>query len=190
MSIICIVGGKYNGKDMVSNHLTDKYNFKRYGFADPMKEGVKHMFDFTDEQVYGSLKEVIDERWNITPREVMQVFGTELCQFDLPKYLPALAPIGEAIWCHRFEIWYAKQPANTNIVFNDCRFQHEASLTKRLGGHVWKIIRPGYDVPTDSHKSENSLNNIQYDHLIINNKSLDELYTNIDYLYDNFVINK
>ena len=177
--IIGITGRKRNGKDEIANHLVNNHGFERYGFADPMKEGVKTMFDFNDEQLYGSLKEVVDERWGVTPRDVMQVFGTELCQYDLPKYLPALAKIGRGIWVHRFGIWY-KNNSEKNIILSDCRFLHESVPVRAMGGEIWKVERPGYTSSIDSHASENELDLIVYDHLVKNDSTLNDLYSKVD----------
>ena len=40
--------------------LCKKYGFIKYGFADPIKEIAKIMFDFSEDE---TLKEVVDERW-------------------------------------------------------------------------------------------------------------------------------
>ena len=38
------------------------------------------MFGFTEDQVFGDAKDVIDPVWGVTPRLVLQVLGTELMQ--------------------------------------------------------------------------------------------------------------
>lgn len=179
--IIGLMAKKRSGKDTIADYLIKEYGFERYGFADPIKVGVGEMFDFNHEQLYGDLKEVVDDRWGVSPREVLQAFGTELSQFDLPRHLPALAPIGRAIWVHRFKIWYESRPEK-NIVLSDCRFLHEVDAIRKMGGQIWKIIRPGYDTSADMHASEKELEMASFDHLILNDGTLNDLYVEVSKL--------
>jgi hypothetical protein len=42
------------------------------------------------------------------------------------------------------------------IVIDDVRFQNEAEMIKKMGGEMWKIIRPSA-VNSESHQSEGGL---------------------------------
>jgi hypothetical protein len=89
--IICLIGQKRVGKDTVASMIKSLYpNFKTIALADPIKDIARIMFNFTEEQLYGNEKEVLDPRWNITPRQVFEQFGTDIMQFDIYKYLPGL----------------------------------------------------------------------------------------------------
>ena len=85
MPIIGLSGYKGSGKDTVADFLCEKYGFIKYGFADPIKEIAKIMFDFSEDE---TLKEVVDERWGISPREFYQKFGTEYGQFITGQMIP------------------------------------------------------------------------------------------------------
>ena len=89
IKIISICGIKRSGKDTIAEYLIKKNNFKRYSFADPIKQGLIKMFGFTEKQMWGDTedKEAIDPRWGISPRKMMQIVGTELFQFDIHKHL-------------------------------------------------------------------------------------------------------
>ena len=76
--LIGLTGYKGVGKDTVADYLCAKYGFIRLSFAKPLKDALAIIFGFTDEQLNGSLKEVKDPYWQITPREAAQFVGTEL----------------------------------------------------------------------------------------------------------------
>ena len=76
--IIAFCGLKTSGKTAASEYLVREYGFKRLSFAGPLKESCRLIFQLSDEQVYGSEKEVHDPRWDMTPRKILQLFGTEV----------------------------------------------------------------------------------------------------------------
>jgi len=88
--IIGLLGKNRVGKDTFAEYLIQNYGFVRYAFADPIKEIARILFNFTQEQLYGNQKEEIDNRWDISPRQFFQKFGTEIMQFDIYKHLPKL----------------------------------------------------------------------------------------------------
>ena len=67
--IIALSGKKRSGKDTVADYLVERFGFVKYGFADPIKEIGKIMFDFSEEQLNTDKKEEIDKRWGISPRQ-------------------------------------------------------------------------------------------------------------------------
>lgn len=205
MKLIGVVGRKRNGKDTIADYLISKYNFNKYSFADPLKRGCMAMFGFTEAQVFGELKDEIDPLWGCKPRDVLQVMGTELCQYHIQEYIPAFKDIGRLVWVRRFEQWYKNELSQADefnnslsgkqiitddkskqidvkVVLSDVRFIHEAETIKKLGGEIWKVVRPGTDVG-DFHASEKELDEIEFTHLIENNSTLEDLYRKVDELY-------
>jgi hypothetical protein len=180
--LLGLMGLKRSGKDTISDYLCKHYDFYKYSYADPIKRGCKELFGFSDYQVFGEGKDEIDPVWGCTPRDILKILGTEVGQFDLPKYIPAFEKIGRLIWVKRFEQWYyADNNSSKNIVLADLRFKHEAESIVSLGGEVWRVDRPGMNVG-DFHASEKELFEIEYKHLIINDGNLDDLYTKINNL--------
>jgi hypothetical protein len=92
--IIAICGAKRSGKDVLADYLVKKYNYERLAFADPLKLTVKNLFNFDDDQLGigedkgTDKKDIIDERWGITPRAALQFFGTEIMQEKIQELLP------------------------------------------------------------------------------------------------------
>src|SRR5690348_1154128 len=75
--VVTIAGKKFSGKDSIANRLVDKWGFWKLSLADPLKEAAKHIFLLSDRQLNEDLKEVVDLRWNLTPREIMQKLAHE-----------------------------------------------------------------------------------------------------------------
>lgn len=178
--LIGITGLKGHGKDTIADRLVSNYQFNKVPFANPLKEALKEIFMFSDEQLYGNEKEVPDPRWfGITPRKVMQFAGTELLRDQLAKLIPEL---GQDVWIHRFKLFYENEKEkneNLRIAISDARFKNKGIVIKKLGGIIIKVMRPGI-ITNDTHKSETEQNEIEPDIIIINDGSLDELYAKVD----------
>jgi hypothetical protein len=182
--LIGLTGKRLSGKDTCGDYICENFNYKRYAFADPLKKAVQNMFDFSDEQLYSEKKEEKDIYWDIEPRRVLQIFGTDIVRNLFPKYL--LPKLGNNFWIKRFEIWYEKNKNPTGIIVTDLRFQNEIDIIKKLGGIVIKIKREGgrNKSEIDKHESENieMLENIDYK--INNDSTKEELYKKINYYID------
>ena len=91
--IIGICGLIGSGKDTIADYLVTNYNFKKLSFADKLKDSVATMFDWDRELLDGKTdesrawREKEDAYWtkelgySVTPRLVLQKFGTE-CMRD------------------------------------------------------------------------------------------------------------
>ena len=183
--IIGISGKKQSGKDTISDYLINKYNFIKYGFADPIKEIAKIIFNFSEEQLFGSQKDIIDPIWNIKPRDFFQKFGTDYGQFVFPDHFPEIFKDENkrTLWVKVFKSWYLKkikENPGIKIVINDVRFNHEFDIIQELGGYIIKVIRP--NTLNDSHISENELDNRDsedFNNIIFNNGTKEELFDKI-----------
>ena len=127
--IIGITGYKYNGKDTCANYLVDNYKFNKISFADPLKQCLKSLFSFTDEQLYGKEKEIVDNYWGVSPRTVMQFVGTELFRDQMKQII---FNIDSMFWCKVME----RKLSNIceNVVIADVRFVNEALMIKKMNG--------------------------------------------------------
>lgn len=185
--LIGILGKKRSGKDSSGNYMIAKYNYTRYAFADPIKDIIKIMFDFNTKQLNED-KEIIDERWNISPREILQKFGTDICRNDLKEYIPNIKLDNETLWIKLFRFFYEKNK-DKDIVVTDVRFLDEINIIKSLGGKIIKINRN--NVLYDSHSSECNIDNYSkdlIDYHIDNNYTYDDLYSQIDTLLNLIIL--
>lgn len=167
--LIGLIGKKSSGKDTFSDFLVCHYGFQKRAFADPLKKCCQLLFGLTDQQIHDPMmKETMDERWEMTPRKIMQVVGTDLFRhhFDVN------------FWLKLFENWYNDHKEN-DIVCSDVRFENEAKLIKKLGGVLIRIHRPY--VGNDSHESE-TIDISFHDFEIMNDSTLDDYQKNIDEL--------
>ncbi len=174
--LIGFLGRKRHGKSVSGTHLVRKHGYHEMAFADPLKRGLKEWFGFSDEQLYGSDKEVIDEYWKITPREAMQKFGTEIGRHYIRKIIPH---VGENFWIKNMELRYLRSKCKS-IVVTDVRYQNEVDFIHKYNGIVIKIIRKMDDI-VDEHLSEKAMCKIQnYDYVLDNDGTLMDLYGKLD----------
>lgn len=177
--IIGITGRKYNGKDTVADYLCKEYGYIKLSFAGPIKQICKILFGFNDEQLYGSLKEDIDTRWEQSPRKLMQYIGTELFRQRMANILPG---IGENFWikCLMEQVnTMIKENPNARIVIADVRFHNEVDAVKNCGytNAVIRVTRPSVNTNnTDCHESELLIEHLKVDEDIMNDTDLNTLY--------------
>lgn len=165
---------KQRGKDTAANRLVDKHKFIRVSWADNLKEAARVIFHFTNDQLYGHLKEVVDPRWGFTPRWALQKLGTEACRDNIDVNIWV-----KSAWL-TIEGLRKKNP-EVNIVIPDVRFPNEAQFLIDRGAALWKIDR---DIPEDessTHESETALDNFtKWTSVLNNNGSLQNLYSLVD----------
>lgn len=113
-------------------------------FASPLKKAVKDLFLFSDSQVYGTLeqKEEIDERWGISPRQALQIIGTD-CLRNMIDSRFHVKRMSEYLQTCKSKI----------VLIDDIRFADEAELVNQYG-KCFQIQRPGYPKDDIRHASE------------------------------------
>ena len=111
--------------------------------------------------------------------------GTEIFRHDINKIIPG---IKNNFWVNSLKIKclnYKKSNPNIKLVIADLRFQNEVDMIHELGGKVIKVNRPNMNI-VDEHESETKIDEIlDFDHLIINDGTIEELYEKIGTLYKN-----
>lgn len=183
--IIGFLAKKRHGKDTACNYIVKKYGYKKMSFAYPLKNAVKHLFGFTDNQVNGNQKEIEDIYWGIKPRKALQFIGTDVVRNQFPQKLLS-SDIANDFWIKRFDLWY-KNNCENNIVISDVRFQNEVDYIHSLGGFIIKIERTVDIVNDDIHESELEIDKIKdYDRYILNNSSFKKLYSELDKTIQSF----
>lgn len=179
--IVGVTGRKYNGKDTIGDYLVKNYGYTKLSFASPLKEMCKMLFGFTDEQLYGDLKETIDVRWNQSPRVIMQYFGTDLIRDKIGVVLP---DTNNDFWVkclmNKVDALMNENP-NSRFVICDVRFHNEIEAIKRCKytNVVIKVDRPDI-ISNDVHISETLIDFLPFDTLITNDKQICHLYKQVD----------
>lgn len=191
--IIGICGRRRSGKDVIAEHLVNKYDFVNCKIADKLKKVCQLLFNFTDDEIEVT-KDETNEKWQISPRQAMQFIGTEVMQFEIQKLLPGI----------RRNFWIKTMLENhyghhERIVISDLRFLHEVEAIKRCiidtdtKLTIIRVIRPSknsHHFPTnhhttDQHISEQECDHIEVDHNVDNNGSMESLLEKIDCLISN-----
>lgn len=196
-NVIAICGAKRSGKDVLAKYIIEKYGFKKLSFAEPLKKAVKELFNFNDIQVgideenaLGNEKEIIDERWGISPRKALQFFGTEIMQYSIDKLIPNTNRcfLADILLSH---ISDDKNGTTNNYVISDLRFLHEynklKSSLKINSLIIVKISRPSINITEgicDIHISEKEYINIPHDVEIVNDGTIRDLTDLFDIYYD------
>ena len=190
--IIGLIGKKRVGKDTVANIIKElDPEYKTMALADQIKDIARIMFNFTEKQLYDAEKDLIDTRWNIKPREFFEQFGTEIMQYDIYKYLPALESIvpERKFWVRSL---LSKIKENDKIIITDIRGQHELDEIVKYYPQTRciRIIRPSISstVGTELHITQQEPDMIASDYItetIINNGTIDDLRDKITKLIAN-----
>ena len=171
MRVIAICGYKRSGKDTIANFIVSTYGYKPLKIAEGLKNLMKTMFDFTDDQLEET-KEVIDQYWGITPRRAMQFFGTEIMQYEIQKLLP---DIGRNFWMKKITNTITNASDDEKFVISDMRFYHEYEALKKFYPFIIKVTKPGVNC-LDTHCSETEFTTIPHNIEVINDGSLEALH--------------
>lgn len=181
--IIALCGLKRSGKDTVADYICNQYGYEKQRLAQPLKDALKTLFMFTEDQLESDAKDIDDPFWKTSPRRVMQFVGTEMMQYSMQAILPH---VGRRFWVERFFRDY--NPASY-IVVPDVRFLHESNSirSKCADALVIRVVRPNGNPsgPGDGccqHQSETEGENIDVDHVVVNDASKEQLYTRIDHI--------
>ncbi len=153
------------GKDTASLALAStKENVHITAFAYPLKEACKILYNFTDDQLHNDIiKEVVDERYGKSPRQILQWFGTDVIRNQ----------IGKDFFIYNMNERIKKSKADC-IIISDVRFDNEAEYIKSLGGKVIKIVRPGAETTEhNKHATEQGISSHLIDCQIINSSGAD-----------------
>jgi hypothetical protein len=143
--IIGLIGQKRVGKDTVASLIKEFVDneYKCMALADPIKDIARIMFNFSEKQLYEAEKDEIDNKWNIKPREFFEQFGTDIMQFDIYKYLPAIA---STVPPRKFWVMslLSKITKNDKIIITDIRGQHEIEEIQKFNPNAIfiRIVRP------------------------------------------------
>jgi hypothetical protein len=173
--IIGISGYKGSGKDTAAELLIHKYKFIKCSFAQPVKDTVSRLFKIDKDILDGIYNR--DEReirrvdlFNYSPRELLQIVGTGLRKL-----------INENIWV---DIAAQEALLYDHVVFTDVRFPNEVEFIKRYGV-VIRIVRPGF--MGDAHESERALDNYDFDKVISNDGTIEDLKLKLGEYYENII---
>lgn len=173
--LIGLAGRARVGKDTVARYLAAHLTLISYAFADPLKMALAGMFHLTASQIDGAEKEQPLAWLGKSPRELMQLLGTEWGR-DLvhPQLWLLLAE-------QNLQLLAEHDQAMKGVVIRDVRFDNEADWVRSKGGVILHITRPDA-VEVATHTSESGVTHRPGDLSLVNDGTLDQLYDEIDAL--------
>ena len=204
--IIGVCGFIGSGKDTIADYLVNLHHFRRESFANTLKDAVAAVFGWDRTMLEGRTKqarewrEQVDLWWaerlsipHLTPRWILQNWGTEVCRKNFH----------DDIWIASLE--NRLRTSTDDIVISDCRFSNEIAAIKRAGGRVVRVIRGAepewYDAAVSLNRGPNGNSNwalsgrkleqlgihasetawvgTEFDAVLDNNGSLEDLYQQV-----------
>lgn len=194
--IIGVCGLIGAGKDTIADYLVNIHEFRRESFAGTLKDAVAAVFGWDRVMLEGrtrasrAWREQPDAWWSqrlgreVTPRWVLQYWGTEVCRRGFH----------DDVWIASLE--NKLRTTTDHVVISDCRFPNEIAAIRSAGGSVIRVVRgadpewfdaakahfsTGSDLPDHMpHASEWAWAGTDFDSVIDNNGSMDDLYQRLN----------
>jgi len=175
---IGLIGKKRSGKDTFGAALIDTLGFTRVAFADPVRQAALDLDPYIGRPALpGHLAPQKDVRLS----EVIETIGWESAKDYVPEVRRVLENFGtNSIRKLDPDFWVRMAVEKIRstpgpVVVTDVRFPNEADKIRELGGHVVRIVRPGFESAPGSHICETSLDDYEADVTFYNDSSIDEL---------------
>ena len=194
--IIGLCGFAGSGKGTLADILVENHGFRKISFATKLKDTASVMFGWDRDLLEGitdesrAWREQVDEYWSneleqeVTPRIMLQLFGTDCVRNNLHNN----------IWVSIVKKTLIDN-LDVNWIIPDVRFPNEVDvIQQQLNGSVWWITRgelpdwyrtAAIDNETGTnemltkylevHESEYRWINTQFDNIIENDSSIEEL---------------
>lgn len=192
--VLGLLGRAGAGKSSVAEYLVETYGARRVSFAGPLKELARRVWEFGHAQLYGpqDVKEAVDPRWGMSPRQALQRLGTH-----------ARDVLGVNLWVRAAldtidRDWETNRHNRPTLyVIDDVRFPNEAEAIASRDdtvrrGWVWKITRPGHATSADpNHPSEAGVDEVGrgwIDSWIVNDGDMAALRALVDDALDGMVL--
>lgn len=198
--LIGTVARKGHGKDAVGDYLVGKHEFRKVAFAAKVKDVTWDLFPrLAACQLFGTIaeKEAKDPYLNVSGRQLLQLVGTEvgrqgdmeaLRTYGVSEYQVrnafhdhGVVP-GPLAWVNAlFSPDFLQRVDTRGYVITDVRFPNEAAVVQANGGTIIKVVRPGFDTGEhNGHASETEVGNCPFDHGVLNDGTLQDLYAKVD----------
>lgn len=173
-----------SGKTTAAKFLASEKRFLRFSFADSVKFTAINLLvnigmkehEAHDLVFFRKEEQIPVLRQGVTARCLLQKLGT-----DFGRNL-----IDPDIWIKGWKYEINAQTLDVdNVVVDDVRFENEFSAIREMGGKMWFVRRPVELLPehvyeSALHESEGMLDNAQFDCIIDNDGSLEDLHKKVE----------
>jgi len=185
--LIALTGAARAGKDSVADRLVERHGFTKISFAAPLKSALLATDPYLGHHPYrpGQLVRLSEALANESEDVIKQTF---------PEYRRLLEKLGtEGIRAIDDGFWIDAamnkvDPVEGRFVFPDARFQNEVDAVRNWAiedlceqAEAWHIVRPSLVGPVgELHASAALHGNLGEDREVLNDSSLDDLYSVVD----------
>ncbi|MFJ4193969.1 deoxynucleotide monophosphate kinase [Pseudomonas sp. NPDC089534] len=175
--LIGLAGRARSGKDTAAQHLVNHHGFQSYAFADPLRDGLMHIFNLSPCDFEGDQKEQPLPWLGRSPRQLMQSLGTEWGRNCVHPDLWLL------LAAQNLDLLARTHDTARGFVVSDLRFNNEADFIRDRGGVVIHLTRTGAS-RVNPHPSENGVEQAAGDLWLPNNGTVEELFANLNAVVD------
>jgi hypothetical protein len=180
MTIIALSGYGTCGKDTIADILVSDYGFTKYAWADTLRLAVEALNPIVawDEQAGSGPIRYVD---------ALNQYGYNEAKARFPEFRRVLQYLGtdvgrklidDNVWVDAtFKRIQRERSLSDNIVIPDTRFKNEAFAVQtrpESKNYIVRVNRPGVGPVTD-HPSETDLDDWDFDYIINNNGTIDDL---------------
>lgn len=171
-SIILLSGKASSGKDTVANYLVKNYSFKRFAFADTLKEYVSMKYNIPLEFLFsqeGKKQKILINNKELTIRDILIKEGKEKREQDLNYWVDLVIEKIKA------------EPLIQDIVISDFRFPNEYFRIQDFFTELASvtIVRENGCENIDD-ESETALNLFKFDRVLFNDRTIYDLEKIVD----------
>jgi hypothetical protein len=167
MRIILLTGWSESGKDTVADILVKEYRFKKYAFADPLKDLCASLYGFPRE--LANTQEGKRNTWQVgTNMKTIRQLLLETALVDRARF-------GDDIYAREIlERILLDMPEN--VVISDLRYYTEIACFKQMPFEIWKVVREDQTNSPVQDPSEHMLETLNPNQTIMNDgKSMENL---------------
>jgi hypothetical protein len=206
MTRVVGVGGRLrHGKDAVADRLVDAHGWVKFGMSDPLATAaytlnpwilmptalgwknrftafLARVFRVPPRPVFMRYQQLQDMLGYVGVKEyeearrILQVLGTEVGrkQFDENFWVDLMVK----------NVRKAIEAGAPGVIVTGVRFPNELdAIMDELDGETWWVHRPALaETASAAHASENSVNAVDFERVVVNDGTLEDLYRKVDAL--------
>lgn len=174
LHIIGIAGPAQSGKSTLSNEFRRLIEFRGGEFHEkPFAGPLKAMLAAINVSILEKDKNVVDARFGVSPRVLMQTLGTEWGR-----------KINPDAWLN---VWRSQLPTSGLVVVPDVRFENEAHAIREMGGILIHVTRPvtADMLAVPAHASEAGIKRQKGDMVLHNDRGIEKVAAFAAQIIDN-----